>query len=337
MLNRYSYVSEIIAAIERAPDSLARVHILIVNKDNASLRAVIQYLYDYRYNFEYVGVPNFPKGDRKGVEVRAALDYLNRQLNLRGTVSRDDADKHIATAVKMLGPDDGRMLERLLGNDIDLKITPSEILDVFPEIRFRAALAEMALPLDLAALQYPGLLVHRPAGPLVWLQVEVGQSFKLVTDDGQALSFDDKQRSRFHALLGRIHPVGYKVALECVFTAEIAASKTTSFTLLDKYRTSGIDTGEGFRLTVMDAIGMPYFTHEAQSMPVPYWKRNSWIKSCSFNTEYLEPAKTHVVSTVEDMRALEDTVATGKDTYRFYTNLMAKWDHSFVPVTRELF
>lgn len=340
MKYRYRYIDEMVDQIEGLRDPAHRMAVIWANAESANLKALLNILYDYRYSYEVAGIPNYNRKRAAGIEFHTAVKQLNSRLN-RKVLGAGQKFSFLVDILQQLQDRDAGVLERALQGQINTRIDLEDIQRAFPDIQGSPVLAANAPKAKvLSDLEFPATVVRQLQGPEIRVEIGVGDSFKFIDANGNGLVLPDKPNSAFRKIFAPFD----NIVLCCSFQgltkdlSKVANTATTNASFA-KFQAGELE-GETVSITILDvADNVSYQSHPAGNprMNMSFARRRAWLTEQDWGSSiHVKVSEAIELANLEDLRALENEVATTKDTLRIYDNT-AVWAEGFSVLDKTAF
>lgn len=332
MKYRYRYIDEIVDQIEGLTDPAHKMAVIWANQDQENLKALLLVLYDFRHSFEVCGIPKYKRNRAAGMEFHSAIKLLDQRINSR-TMGAGQKFKFLIDVCQQLQDRDAEILERLLQHDINLRIPLDSIQRAYPGIEESPNFSQAAKKTtNLVNLKFPATIVRQLQGPEVRVEIGNGDFFKFVDVDGNALVLPDKPNSAFRNIFKPFN----NVVLSCSFQGltkgldKVGNTATTNASFA-KFQAGELEA-ETISVTILDVCdNTTYLKYPAgrETMNMGFERRRAWLTDQDWGDSiYVKVSDSIEVANLEALRALENEVATTKDTLRIYGN-DALWGEGF--------
>ncbi len=340
MKYRYRYVDQMIDQIEGLTDPAHRMAVVWANQDCPNLKVALQLLYDYRYSFEVSGIPDYQRKRAAGCDFHTAVKNLDRKLNQR-VIGAGQKFSFLIDILQQLQDRDAGVLERILKNQIDLRIPLEDIKRAFPMIEGSPNLGKDA-PKEkvLSELKFPATVVHQLQGPEVRVEIGVGNSFKFVDHRGRGLILPDKPKSAFCEIFAPFSNIVLCASFQGLTKDQSKVGNTaTTNAAFAKFQAGELEV-EAVSITILDVIDKTsYINYPAgnRAINMSFDRRLNWLTKQDWHDSiFVKLAKTTAIASLEELRAFENEVVTSKETLRIYEK-DTTWAEGFSILTKEAF
>ena len=325
MKYRYQYIDEMVDMIEGTSDPVIKMAVLWANQDQAQLKSLMYLLYDYRWNFEIGGVPNYRKNRTGGMEFHKAIDLLESRLNTR-LLGADTKFKFLTDVFEQLQDRDAEVLARALQHQINFRIPLKDIRRAFPGIQTGPGFAEDAPIAVLSELKFPGTIVRQQPGHEVRVVINGTGNFKFVDHEGHGLVLPNKPNSAFCSIFKGLKNVVICASFFGLTKDQDKIGNTaTTNAAFAKFKAGELEK-ETISIKILDC--MDRWTYDRAYLPearkqaqMTWAYRSNWIDQHDWqDTIFCKVADRIDIANLEDLRKYENEVFTTKDTLRYYAN-----------------
>lgn len=320
MQNRYRFIDDLIDAIEGATSLTDKMVIIWKNIDNQELKTIVEYLYDYRRNFEIAKIPQYKRKYQSGLDLHVAFKALEQRLNNR-LCNATHKYNTLVDVLQMMGEREATVFEKMLTGDIDLGIPLEDIQRAYPYIKSMPLVGRSAKTVNsIADLKTPGYVIFQRDVPEIRIICNSTGNFRFVGEEGQSLILPDKPKSVFAEWTKPLKNVVVCANLSSMTSDKKKftnpAASLAAYTSLEKGElkdeTIGIEILDVCTLT--EYMNFPEYN---QRTGLRFERRLNYINSLNYDSWHVAQPKTVRVESLEDLRKLENAVTTHKGPVRY--------------------
>jgi hypothetical protein len=270
-----------------------KIETLEKNRNNATLRRIVQLALDPFTNFYIRKIPKYTVNTGTGIDLEFALDSLY-DLSAR-LVTGNAGIAHLTGMLEALTADDAKVIERIIQKDLKCGVQVSTANAVWTGL-------VKEYPVMLCS-QFEQKLVDKVKFPALVQTKMDGMRFNAIVRDGK-VEYRSRNGKEIQ-LLGNLDADFIKMAgdVDCIFDGELLVVNDTG--ILDRQTGNGIlnKANKGtisdkeasmVRATIWDVI--PYLYFIDGECPVPYGKR--WDSLCVLMDTH-QPTKVSMVDSWE--------------------------------------
>jgi hypothetical protein len=324
MKYKYRYVDQMVEMMEGSPDPAIKMAVVWANARDENLKALLQVMYDYRFNFEIGSIPKYQKKRQPGIDFHSAVKQLNQRLNNK-VMGSGQKFVFVIDILQSLQDRDAEVLERALTGKITFRIPLADIRRVYPDIKgMPECSVDSPKAMDLSALQFPATIVKQLPTPEVRVVINSLGNLKFVDTDGKGLILPDKPNSVFLKILKPLR----NVVLSCSFVGLTKDQTKVGNTATCNSSFAKFSNGEleketiGIRiLDIADMDTYLSYPGPSKNINMTFERRRAYLEGVDFGDNvFVRLADVIKVESLEELRKLEDDVTVSKETLRIYAD-----------------